>query len=86
MNNLCWNEDLVCHWSAWRVISERHLVLELPSQNVCDGRGAVKIAKSLCPNVDTIDVYSGSVLDVQYRFIYDDEKWEAFVPRRSTKN
>ena len=86
MNNLCWNEDLVCHWSAWRVISEQHLVLELPSENVCDMGGAIKIAQSLCPDVDTIDVYSGDVLDVQYRFDSDDEKWKAFVPRRSAEN
>jgi len=77
MSNLCWNEDLQCHWNAWRVIGRRHLVLELPAQNCCDMRGAIKIAQYLCPDVDKIDTYCAGIPDTRYRFDSDDEKWEA---------
>ena len=84
MNNLCWNDELQCHWSAWRVISERHLALDLPPHNSCDMSGAIRIAQFLCPDVDKIDTYHAGLPDTRYRFNHDDDKWEAFVPARNS--
>lgn len=74
----CWNETLRCQWDSWRVISESHLILDLPNQNVPDMSGTIKIAKFLNPNVDRVDVYSGGILNVQYFGNYN-QKWEALV-------
>lgn len=82
-NESCWNETLKCYWNSWRVINECHLVLDLPYQNAPDMNGTIKIAEMLSMNVDRVDVYSGGILNVLYRFNHHNEKWAAFVP---TKN
>lgn len=77
MDKLCWSEDLQCHWSAWRVVGERHVVLELPHLNKSDGRGVIKVAQFLCPDVEAIDIYRDGIHDVVYRFNHDEGKWES---------
>jgi len=84
-NESCWNETLRCHWDSWHVISEFHLILALPYQNVPDMSGTIKIAESLSMNVDRIDVYSGGILNVQYNFNHHNQKWSALVPVKGKK-
>ena len=85
MNHLLFNEDLKCHWNSWIVISERHLVLDLPNHNVCDMGGAIKIAKFLCPDVERIDAYTGGSLGVQYLYVSDEQDWKALVPAKGER-
>jgi hypothetical protein len=77
--NLSYNETLRCHWDSWRVISESHLILYLPHNNVPDMSGTIKIAKFLSPNVDRVDVYSGCDLEIQYFGNYN-QKWKSLSP------
>lgn len=79
-DELCWNGTLHCHWDSWRVISEFHLALDLPYQNVPDMRGTINIAKILSNNVERVDVYSGGILNVQYHWNHYSEEWEALIP------
>ena len=78
MDKLCWSEDLQCHWSAWRVVGERHVVLELPPLNASDGRGVIKVAQFLCPDVEAIDTYRDGIHDMVFRFNHDEGKWASW--------
>ena len=61
-----WNNDLVCGWESLIVIDDGHLALNLPEYNCCDMRGAIKIAKAICPLVWRIDAFSGGEPDTTY--------------------
>ena len=61
-----WSSDLQCAWTAWRVVDDGHLAVDLPVANCCDMRGAIKAAKSLCPLVWRIDTFTGGEADTTY--------------------
>lgn len=64
-----WSEELMCHWYAWRAVQDGSiptLALELPANNVCNMRGAVRVAKQMCPSVARIDVFSGGKPEIVY--------------------
>lgn len=72
-----WSSALVCGWQAWRVVDDGHLALELPANNCCDMRGAIKTAEALCPMVWRIDTYSGGEPDMVYFLDTKTGKWQA---------
>jgi len=71
-----WSSVLQCGWVAWRVVSDGHLALDLPDDNCCDMRGAIKVAQMLCPMVWRIDTYAGGKPETIYAI--HKGKWSAY--------
>lgn len=71
-----WSSGLQCGWIAWRVVNDGHLALDLPDDNCCDMRGAIKAAEVLCPLVWRIDTYAGGKPDTIYAI--HKGKWAAY--------
>ena len=76
-----WSSGLQCGWTAWRVVNDGHLALDLPADNCCDMRGAIKAAEALCPLVWRIDTYAGGKPDTIYA--EHKGKWAAYEARSS---
>lgn len=72
-----WSNDLMCRWISWSIEWDGFLRLDLPEDNCCDMRGAIKIAEAICPMVYRIDVYVGDKLDITYSQANSKAKWEA---------
>lgn len=69
MKEAAWSEDLQCHFESWQIGDPRELILRLPADCCCDMTGAIKVAKSLLPDVDKIIVMAGGKLDVLYAIV-----------------
>ena len=61
-----WSSGMKCAWISWTVVDEGILRLDMPADDCCDMRGAIKAAQVLCPLVWRIDTYSGGKLDIVY--------------------
>ena len=61
-----WSKHLQCRWLAWTVITPTFLRLDIPQHNSCDGRGCVKIARTLNSEVTKIAVFASGKLDMMY--------------------
>lgn len=70
-----WSDSLVCHWISWTIEWDGFLRLDLPKDNCCNMRGAIKTAEAICPMVFRIDVYAGGKLDVTYSRANAEAKW-----------
>jgi hypothetical protein len=57
---------LHCSWTAWRVIDDGILALDMPENNCCDMRGAIKIAEAIHPFVWKIETFEGGRPDIVY--------------------
>lgn len=71
---------LMCCFSAWRVIADGELALEMPENNVCDMRGAIEIAETIMPSVWRIVTFEGEKPGTGYRLSLG--KWAATPPPR----
>jgi hypothetical protein len=61
-----WSSGLKCGWTSWSVVEDGVLRLDMPADNCCDMRGAIKAAEALCPMVWRIDTYAGGRPDTMY--------------------
>ena len=61
-----WSSGLQCGWISWTVVDDGILRLDMPVDNCCDMRGAIKAAEALCPMVWRIDTYAGGEPDTMY--------------------
>ncbi len=77
-NRGVWSDELCCHWSAWRVVDETTLALDLGTWECCDMSGAIRLAQGLLPGVQRILTYAGVELDTVYVRQSGDE-WQALV-------
>ena len=77
-NRSTYSSKLKCRWSAWQVLDDGHLRLEMPAGSVCDMRGAIKMAEALTPLVWRIDTYSGGKPDTIY--VIRGAEWAAYEP------
>jgi hypothetical protein len=71
---------MLTRWSAWRVVDEFALALDIPGLAATDMDGCIQTATFLMPDVTRIEVYAGGVPDVVYRLTTDDDGltgWEA---------
>ena len=57
------------------VIDDSHIRLLFPPGACCDMTAAVKLGKSIVPDVTTISTYAGKIPDTEYRLV--GKKWEA---------
>lgn len=78
IHHAMWHSDLMCQWSGWRVVNDGHLALDLPAENCCSMRGAIKVATALCPLVWRVDAYSGGEIDSVYTL--EQDGWVAHGP------
>jgi len=74
-----WSGGLQCGWISWSVVEDGVLRLDMPINNCCDMRGAIKAAEVLCPMVWRIDTYAGGNPDTMYLRVRD--KWESLDKR-----
>jgi hypothetical protein len=76
-SNEMWSDLLKCRWTAWRVVANGHLALDMPPDNCCDMCGAIKVAQSLCPTVRRIDTFVDGEPDTSYTTKAGTSEWEA---------
>lgn len=75
-----YSKDLQCNFMQWRVIGDYALALDLPVMNHCDMSGAIKVATSLLPTVDYIEIWEHGVhlaprLTTRYVINEDTGEW-----------
>lgn len=61
-----YSEKLKCSFCSWNVIGDELLSLHLLKNHCCDMRGAIEMAKHICPDVREILVFAGDRKDVKY--------------------
>lgn len=69
------SDVLMCQWKKWEVVSPSFLRLTMYRGDCCDMDGCIKIASILCPEVVTIETYSGAKLDTVY--LKEHGQWQA---------
>ena len=62
-----YSTKLKCAFSAWRVLADGELALDLPDGNCCDMIGAIEIAEKIMPAVWRIATFAGGQPDTEYR-------------------
>ena len=77
--NLAYSTRLQCGWSAWRVLDEGELALDMQPDGCCDMSGAIRIAEAMMPGVWRIVTFAGDVPDTEYRNWKG--KWAAYTPK-----
>src|SRR5574344_25933 len=74
-----YSSALQCCWSAWRVIDEGQLALDMEQDECCDMRGAIRVAQTIMPCVFRIVTFSGDSPDTEYKLRQG--KWSAYTPQ-----
>ena len=73
-----YSEEMLCHFSGWRVTAQNTLALDIVQGECCDMGAAIKTAKSILPTVNKILTYSGDVPDTVYTLTANG--WAAHLP------
>ena len=68
MKAIAYSNELQCVFSAWRVLADSEIALEMPAGNCCDMTGAIEIAQKIMPSVWRIATFVDGKSDVEYRF------------------
>jgi hypothetical protein len=76
---LRYSSALKCGWSAWRVLDDGELALDMQPDGCCDMSGAIRVAQAIMPAVFRIVTFAGDVQDTEYRLWQG--KWSAYAPQ-----
>lgn len=67
-----WSDDLLCFWIAWTVVTPDELRLDLANGSCADMCGAIRVGKTLMPDVRKITVFEAGA-PVQLYICSDNE-------------
>lgn len=70
------NKILQCCWQSFHVVGPGKLAIALPDGNCTDMGGAIRIAKTLMPDVSVIYTISGGEPDTMY--CKEGKDWKAY--------
>ena len=74
-----YSDALQCEWSAWRVLDDGVLALDLGDGECYHMDTAIRMAEAIMPGVCRIVTFAGDVPDTEYRLWQG--KWSAYMPQ-----